>query len=62
MTEPAAEVRVELTSAPEGPLLYWNICQGVRPIPIESPRLFFAAQAIALALGAFTFVSAVVIF
>jgi hypothetical protein len=50
---PALEDRADLAAAPSktAPILYWNLCQGIPPIIVESPRLFFAAQAIVLVSG-----------
>ena len=50
---PALEDRADLAAAPSkpAPIVYWNLCQGIPPIVIESPRLFFAAQAIVLISG-----------
>jgi len=50
---PALEDRADLAAVPSkpAPILYWNLCQGIPPIMIESPRLFFAAQAIISVFG-----------
>ena len=49
---PALEDRAGLAAPSKpAPILYWNLCQGIPPIVIESPRLFFAAQAIVVVFG-----------
>ena len=50
---PAPKDCAELAAAPSKPppILYWNVCQGIPPVIIESPRVFFAAQAIVVVLG-----------
>jgi hypothetical protein len=50
---PALKDRAHLAAAPSrpAPILYWNLCQGIPPIVIESPQHFFAAQAIVLVFG-----------
>ena len=50
---PALEDRADLAAAPSepAPILYWNLCQGIPPIVIASPQLFFAAQAVVLVFG-----------
>ena len=49
----ALEDRIILVAAPSkpAPILYWSPCLGIPPIAIESPRHFFAAQAIVLVFG-----------
>jgi hypothetical protein len=50
---PALDDRAHLAAARSkpAPILYWNLCQGIPPIVIESPRPFFAAQTIVLVFG-----------
>ena len=50
---PVLEGRADLAAAPSkpAPILYWNLCQGISPLVIESPRLFFAGQAIVVVFG-----------
>ena len=50
---PALEDRADLAAAPStpAPILYWNLCEGIPPIVIESPQLFFPAQAIVVVFG-----------
>ncbi len=47
------ENRGNIAAAPSkpAPFVYWNLCQGIPPIVIESPQLFFAAQAIVVVFG-----------
>ena len=51
--EPTQALEDRRISAPAkaAPLVYWNVCQGFPPIVIESPRLFFEAQAIVVVFG-----------
>ena len=43
----ASALKYRANRAPEPqPIVYWNVCQGIQPFVIESPRLFLAAQAL----------------
>jgi hypothetical protein len=50
---PALESHIDVATAPSrpSPVVYWNLCQGIPPIVVESPEVFFAAQAIVVILG-----------
>jgi hypothetical protein len=50
---PALEDRADLAAAPAkaAAIVYWNLCQGIPPFLVESPRLFFTAQAIVVVLS-----------
>jgi hypothetical protein len=50
---PALEKHADIVvvSSEHAPIVYWNLCQGVPPIVIESPRVFYAAQAIVVVLA-----------
>jgi hypothetical protein len=54
--EETTRVRDDQTVSVEAPsrnetLVYWNVCQGIPPITIDSPRDFFAAHAIVVLAG-----------
>lgn len=48
-----AEDHADLAAAPSksAPILYWDVCNGIPPIVIESPRFFFAAQSTVVVFG-----------
>jgi hypothetical protein len=46
----------------QAPIIYWNLCQGIPPIVIESPGQFFVVQAIVLVFGAAIVVALLLIF
>jgi hypothetical protein len=50
---PALEKHADIVavSSEPAPIVYWNLCQGFPPIVIESPRVFFAAQAVVVVLA-----------
>jgi hypothetical protein len=62
--KPALKGRAGIVGAPSrpAPLVYWNLCQGVPPVVIESPRIFLAAQAIVVVLGVAIIVVILLIF
>ena len=60
----ALEERADLAATPSkpAPILYWSPCLEIPPIAIESPRHFFAAQAVVLVFGVAVFLVLLLIF
>jgi hypothetical protein len=61
---PTFEDRADLAAAPfkPAPIVCWNLCQGIPPIVIESPGLFFGGQAIVVAFSGAAVVIVLVMF